>query len=210
MKNFKKKNSVTLTNSPNRSTQRSIGSILREAAKQNDSEGETTSENMYRKNQRPSSIRSVLPLDKIKQRIPDTEHLKRMRALLVAAHTNDAFIKKLSEGNSYVPMNLDPDGSKEMGPSFSQVYKKGSARLKKQLDKADADAEEESHNPEAIEALIRGDAFKSQTAIIDEFDSDDDSAFAVEAEDVDGGESPSRLKKQFSSTAPQSEDKNEP
>ena len=46
------------------------------------------------------------------ERIPDTEHLARMRALLVAAHQNDNFIKRLAEGNSYVPANADPDSSK--------------------------------------------------------------------------------------------------
>ena len=52
-----------------------------------------------------------------------------MRALLVAAHANDAFIKKLASGNSYIPVNLDPEGSKEMGASFSEVYKKSNMRL---------------------------------------------------------------------------------
>ena len=63
------------------------------------------------------------------ERVPDTEHLARMRALLVAAHQNEHFIKKLAEGNSYVPAHTDPHGStEEMGQSFQALY---SARNKK-------------------------------------------------------------------------------
>ena len=52
-----------------------------------------------------------------------------MRALLVAAHQNEHFIKKLAEGNSYVPAHTDPHGStEEMGQSFQALY---SARNKK-------------------------------------------------------------------------------
>lgn len=50
VRNFKKKNSLTLNHSP-MNTQRSMGSILREAANQNDSEGDTISENMYKRRQ---------------------------------------------------------------------------------------------------------------------------------------------------------------
>ena len=68
---------------------------------------------------RSTAIKRVLPMmDKIKERVPDTEHLTRMRALLVQAHSNDAFIKKLANGNSYVPRHGNPEGSREMGKSF--------------------------------------------------------------------------------------------
>ena len=60
-----------------------------------------------------------------------------MRALLVQAHQNDSFIKKLAAGNSYVPANLDPEGSKEMGASFSQVFKKRNLKIQRKLDKED-------------------------------------------------------------------------
>ena len=60
----------------------------------------------------------------MKKRIPDTEHLSRMRALLVKAHQNEYFIKKLAHGNSYIPDNLNPDGSKDLGESFEQLYAK--------------------------------------------------------------------------------------
>ena len=64
-----------------------------------------------------------------------------MRALLVQAHSNDAFIKKLASGNSYVPKYGNPDGSKEMGKSFGQVFKKNNIKLQRKLDKADREAE---------------------------------------------------------------------
>ena len=86
---------------------------------------------------RSPAIKRVLPVEQLKQRIPDSEHLARMRALLVQAHQNDAFIKKLAAGNSYVPANLDPEGSKEMGASFSQVFKKRNLKIQKKLDKED-------------------------------------------------------------------------
>ena len=54
-------------------------------------------------------------LNKMRQRVPDTEHLSRMRALLVKAHQNEYFIKKLAAGNSYVPENLNPEGSAHLG-----------------------------------------------------------------------------------------------
>ena len=67
------------------------------------------------KSSKLATLKRVEPEYK-QERIPDTEHLARMRALLVAAHQNDNFIKKLAEGNSYVPANTDPEGSKnEMG-----------------------------------------------------------------------------------------------
>ena len=64
-----------------------------------------------------------------------------MRALLVAAHTNEVPVKNIANGKSYVPQNVDPSGSKEMGASFDQVMQKRNARLQRQLDKADAAAE---------------------------------------------------------------------
>ena len=74
-----------------------------------------------------------------KERIPDTEHLARMRALLVAAHQNDNFIKKLAAGNSYIPENINPAGSQEeMGQSFQDLFSKRNKKLQKELDKADA------------------------------------------------------------------------
>ena len=76
------------------------------------------------------------------ERVPDTEHLARMRALLVAAHQNEHFIKKLSEGNSYIPANADPGGSRtDMGQSFQEVYSKHNKKLQRDLDKADREAE---------------------------------------------------------------------
>ena len=75
------------------------------------------------------AIRRVLPQEKKKQRVPDTEHLTRMRALLVQAHSNDSFIKNLASGNSYVPKHGNPEGSKEMGASFGAVYEKNTKRL---------------------------------------------------------------------------------
>ena len=102
----------------------------------------------------------------IKQRVPDSEHLTRMRALLVAAHQNDAFVKNVASGNSYVPQNLDPNGSKEMGASFDQVMQKRNARMQRQLDKADAE-ENENDKEDNIEALIRGDNLNQQTQMID-------------------------------------------
>jgi len=116
-------------------------------------------------------------MDKIKKRVPDTEHLSRIRAILVAAHQNEAFIKNLASGNSYVPAHLNPEGSKEMGTSFTQVYKKINLRLQRKLDKADKDAEKKGANeaaaqPDATEALIRGNNFDQQTDIM-ETDSDE-------------------------------------
>ena len=129
MRNFKKKSAITMHNSPSQKSgltlERSLGSMLKEAIKtqtqDSESAGAFTDAKLASLKKKPAavSLRQVLPLEKIKERIPDTEHLARIRALLVAAHSNDAFIKKLSEGNSYVPMNGDPEGSKEMGPSFS-------------------------------------------------------------------------------------------
>ena len=80
-----------------------------------------------------------------------------MRALLVQAHSNDAFIKKLASGNSYVPKHGNPEGSKEMGKSFGQILKKNNQKLQKKLDKADKEAEGDGINEEQLEALIRGD-----------------------------------------------------
>lgn len=64
------------------------------------------------------------------------------------------------------------------------------------------------NNPDAIEALIRGDGFQSQTGIIEDTDSDIESGDGVDAEeiDVEGDRdgSPGRLKKQFSTTVPAS------
>ena len=85
------------------------------------------------------------------------------------AHQNDAFIKKLAAGNSYVPSNLDPEGSKEMGASFSQVFKKRNLKIQKKLDKvdrADQDQDEEA-DEETIEALIRGDNLNKQTEALE-------------------------------------------
>ena len=39
--------------------------------------------------------------EEVKKRVPDSAHLQRIRAMLVAAHTNDTFIKELAHGNSY-------------------------------------------------------------------------------------------------------------
>ena len=110
-RNFKK--TMTITPNPGSSKvgkmvrERSIGSILRETLdRQPDSDDEETIKSVAKskKKMTTASIKRVLPNeDLLKQRIPDTEHLTRMRALLVAAHSNDAFIKKLSNGNSYVP-----------------------------------------------------------------------------------------------------------
>ena len=75
-------------------------------------------------------------MEKIKERVPDTEHLTRMRALLLAAHQNDETLKLLTENKQYVPKNLDPSGSKEMGDSFASVMKKSKARLERKIDKA--------------------------------------------------------------------------
>ena len=97
---------------------RSLNTILKETLGK-DSYNESFNDSEAGEPSSPGAIRRVLPVEKHMQRIPDTEHLSRMRALLVAAHTNDAFIKKLANGNSYVPQNLDPEGSKEMGASFS-------------------------------------------------------------------------------------------
>ena len=72
-------------------------------------------------------------------RIPDTEHLARMRALLVKAHQNDNFIKQLAEGNSYIPAHTDPSASKdEMGMSFQDLYVKNNKKIQYDLKKADA------------------------------------------------------------------------
>jgi len=38
-------------------------------------------------------IRQIFEVENFKKRIPDTEHLTRLRAILIAAHQNDAFIK---------------------------------------------------------------------------------------------------------------------
>lgn len=127
---------------------------------------------------RSPAIKRVLPSDAIKQRVPDTEHLARMRALLVQAHTNDSFIKKLASGNSYVPKNGDPEGSKEMGQSFGQVFKKNSLKLQRKLEKADREAEGKQNDAEHLEALIRGDNMNQQAQMMDS-DSDD----AVDEED---------------------------
>ena len=51
-------------------------------------------------------------MEKLKERIPDTEHLTRMRALLLAAHQNDETLKLLTESKQYVPKNLDSSGSR--------------------------------------------------------------------------------------------------
>ena len=53
---------------------------------------------------------SYLPkLDKIpesvRQRIPDSDHLAKMRAFLVEAHNNDNFVKALT-GDALIPTNL--------------------------------------------------------------------------------------------------------
>jgi hypothetical protein len=39
--------------------------------------------------------------DKVKERVKDTAFLQRLRAMLVAAHSNENFIKELAQGNSY-------------------------------------------------------------------------------------------------------------
>ena len=62
-----------------------------------------------------------------------------MRALLVAAHQNEHFIKKLAEGNSYVPAHTDPHGSREeMGQSFQALYSARNKKIQRDLEKADA------------------------------------------------------------------------
>mmetsp|Transcript_578 Transcript_578/g.742 ORF Transcript_578/g.742 Transcript_578/m.742 type:complete len:86 (-) Transcript_578:1081-1338(-) len=82
-------------------------------------------------------------MEKIKQRVPDTEHLTRMRALLLAAHQDDEMIKNLTENKQYVPKNMDPVGSKDMGDSFATVMKKSKARLERKIDKAQQRSKEE-------------------------------------------------------------------
>ena len=84
-------------------------------------------------------LKRVKPEYKQEERIPDTEHLARMRALLVKAHQNEFFIKQLAEGNSYVPANTDPNASKdEMGMSFQDLYAKRNDKIQNDLKKADA------------------------------------------------------------------------
>ena len=84
-------------------------------------------------------LKRVKPEYKQEERIPDTEHLARMRALLVKAHQNEFFIKQLAEGNSYVPANTDPNASKnEMGMSFQDLYAKRNDKIQNDLRKADA------------------------------------------------------------------------
>ena len=83
-----------------------------------------------------SKFTRTLPTEKIKQRVPDTEHLTRMRAILLEAHQNEATLKLLLENKQYIPKNLDPAGSAHMGDSFKEVMKKTKVRLDRKIEKA--------------------------------------------------------------------------
>ena len=54
-----------------------------------------------------------------------------------------------------------------MGASFDQVMQKRNARMQRQLDKADAEENENEDKEVNIEALIRGDNLNQQTQMID-------------------------------------------
>ena len=41
--------------------------------------------------------------DEARQRIPDSDHLGKIRAHIVQAHQNSAFVKELSDKDGYVP-----------------------------------------------------------------------------------------------------------
>ena len=104
----------------------------------------------------------------------------------MAAHSNDAFIKKLASGNSFVPQNVDPSGSKEMGASFAQVYKKRSNRLQRKLKKAElADEDPGEDNEETLQALIRGDDMGHKQEIIDSETEEDSVIRDSDQEEID-------------------------
>ena len=92
-RNFKKTHTLTPIKFEKkaRNTDRSISSILKETLEHvEDRMYDESVSNMSSQRKLPRAkspkIKRVLPTDQLKKRIPDTEHLTRMRALLVAAH----------------------------------------------------------------------------------------------------------------------------
>lgn len=184
-RNFKKTHTLTPIKFEKkaRNTDRSISSILKETLEHvEDRMYDESVSNMSSQRKLPRAkspkIKRVLPTDQLKKRIPDTEHLTRMRALLVAAHQNDAFIKKLTDGNQYVPANLDPKGSLEMGHSFAQLLKRNGSRLQRKIEKAEKSKKGlesgQQDDKATLEALIRGDDINQHNLMAS--DSEDDAS----------------------------------
>lgn len=117
-----------------------MSAILKEAldaAADSEDDGDSVDSGAKKSSKDAGGIRRTLPLEKLKKRVPDTEHLTRMRALILAANQNDEMLQQLLHGKKdYLPRNMNPDGSKEMGGSFEAVMKKSKARLERKIDKA--------------------------------------------------------------------------
>lgn len=79
---------------------------------------------MHKLDQSPKSYR---------QRIPDSDHLAKMRAFLVEAHNNDNFVKELT-GDALIPTNLKlrfeqrKMKDEDLGESFMQLMQKGDTK----------------------------------------------------------------------------------
>jgi len=65
--------------------------------------------------------------------VPDTDHLSRMRAHLVAAHHHDDFIKSLAEGTSYMPNSLDRLGTDKSKEELGEKWEEIMLQRKRQL-----------------------------------------------------------------------------
>ena len=77
---------------------------------------------------------SVIP-EKVKQRLPDSDHLAKMRSYLVSVHQNENFVKDLSEDGGLIPtaikMKLDKKDvvEEKMGDSFFKMLTKNNNEL---------------------------------------------------------------------------------
>ncbi len=71
--------------------------------------------------------------ESFRQRIPDSDHLAKMRAFLVEAHNNDNFVKELT-GDALIPTNLKlrleqrNRQDEDLGESFMQLMQKGNTK----------------------------------------------------------------------------------
>ena len=136
-----------------------------------------------RNTQKMKDILKRVKPDYKEPRIPDTEHLARMRALLVKAHQNDNFIKQLAAGNSYVPANTDPSASRdEMGMSFQDLYVKNNQKIQKNLKKADAKLDRAQVKISEDGILIQEEnPMASSSCVTDPSDQDTNSEYAGDA-----------------------------
>ena len=72
----------------------------------------------------------------MKQRLPDSDHLQKMRAYLVSVHQNENFVKDLSEDGGLIPtaikMKLDKKEAvqEKLGDSFFKMLQRNNQELR--------------------------------------------------------------------------------